>query len=251
MALQKSTLTETEIIKAVCLKRQFQSAYSAANAKDGASVSATMNDLSSKDNRNSRKDQLKLALKIWTASSKFIKSQCNKGRIVDTLLFGTFARADTIDSSAGADYYVYCPGPKALFKLGENKENILDIRQSVLDEKLIQLNVSSVAQVCGSTVEAVQAIMSAIRDEIVESIFQRKANISLNFGVGVLSLFHSGNSQFKSNSIQEVAEARDEADRVKECTEFETKSRLTEEGLKSLGGANRVQSASQISERTK
>jgi hypothetical protein len=47
--------------------------------------------------------------------------------------------------------------------------------------------------------------MSAIRDEIVESIFQRKANITLNFGVGVLSLFHSGNSQFKSNSIQEVA----------------------------------------------
>ena len=93
--------------------------------------------------------------------------------------------------------------------------------------------------------------MSAIRDEIVESIFQRKANISLNFGVGVLSLFHSGNSQFKSNSIQEVAEVRDEADRVKECTEFDRKSRLTEEGLKSLGGANRVQSAIQISERTK
>ena len=104
-----------------------------------------MNDLSSKENRNTRKDQLKLALKVWTASSKFIKSQCNKGRIVDTLLFGTFAKADSVDSSAAADYYVYCPGPKALFKLGENKENILDIPQSVLDEKLIQLNVSSVA----------------------------------------------------------------------------------------------------------
>jgi len=137
MALQKSTLSETEIIKAVCLKRQFQSAYTAATGKVGASATATMNDLSSKDNRNSRKDQLKLALKIWTASSKFIKSQCNKGRIVDTLLFGTFSRADAVDNAEGADYYVYCPGPKALFKLGENKENILDIRQSVLDEKLI------------------------------------------------------------------------------------------------------------------
>jgi hypothetical protein len=36
--------------------------------------------------------------------------------------------------------------------------------------------------------------MGAIRDEVVESIFQRKANISLNFGVGVLSLYHNGNS---------------------------------------------------------
>ena len=194
MALQKSTLTETEIIKAVCLKRQFQSAYGTATAKDGASVSAQMNELSSKDNRDARKDQLKLALKVWTASGKFIKSQCNKGRIVDTLLFGTFARADTLDSAAANNYCVYCPGPKALFKLGENSENVIDIPQSILEEKLIQLNVSSVAQVCGTSVEQVQSIMGAIRDEVVEAIFQRKANIALNFGVGVLSLYHNGNS---------------------------------------------------------
>ena len=96
-----------------------------------------MNELSSKENRSARKDQLKLALKIWTASSKFIKSQCNKGRIVDTLLFGTFAKAATIDKTALPDFYCYCPGPKALFKLVENKENFADIPQATLDEKLI------------------------------------------------------------------------------------------------------------------
>ncbi len=136
MALQKSTLSETEIIKAVCLKRQFQSAYGAASGQSNAAVTAAMNELSSKDNRDARKDQLKLALKVWTASSKFIRSQCNKARIVDTLLFGTFARANTLDAAA-ADYYVYCPGPKALFKLAENKENVSDIAQALLDEKLI------------------------------------------------------------------------------------------------------------------
>ena len=153
-----------------------------------------MNELYSKDNRDARKDQLKLAMKVWTASSKFIKSQCNKGRVVDTLLFGTFARADTLDSSAVANYVVYCPGPKALFKLSENNENVIDIPQQLLDEKLIQLNITSVAQVCGSSVESVQSIMGAIRDEVVESIFQRKANIALNFGVGVLTLYQNGNS---------------------------------------------------------
>ncbi len=57
MALQKSTLSETEIIKAVCLKRQFQTAYSSAAAGSGnGSVSAAMNELSSKDNRDARKD---------------------------------------------------------------------------------------------------------------------------------------------------------------------------------------------------
>ena len=94
--------------------------------------------------------------------------------------------------------------------------------------------------------------MTAIRDEIVESIFQRKANITLNFGVGVLSLFHAGTSQFKSISVQEEkGEQRDEADRVKECSEFDRKSKLTEEGLRSLGAQARAQSASQLSEHAK
>ncbi len=190
---------------------------------------------------------------MWTASSKFIRSQCNKARIVDTLLFGTFARADAIDQAASADYFVYCPGPKALFKLGENKQNLSDIPQATLDAKLIQLNVSSVAQVCGASTEAVQSIMSAIRDEVVESVFQRKANVSLNFGVGSLSLLRNGTSQFKSAAAsgEAATETRDEADRVKECPEFDRKSRLTEEGLRALQGPSRVQSASQASEREK
>ena len=35
-----------------------------------------------------------------------------KGKIVDTLYFGTFAKFE--------NGFVYCPGPKSLFKLTEN-----------------------------------------------------------------------------------------------------------------------------------
>jgi len=128
MALQKSTYSETDIIKAVCLKKQFQVAYSSlqTHGKDQPKADWVINDLSSKDNRDARKDQVKLALKVWFATTKFVKSQCNKQRIIDTIFYGTFAKAVTLGHS-DADYFVYCPGPKAVFKLQENIQNIPDI----------------------------------------------------------------------------------------------------------------------------
>jgi hypothetical protein len=57
-------------------------------------------------------------------------------------LFGTFARADTVSTSAG--YYVYTPSAKSVFKLLENREN-LAVFGEVSDEKMIQLNLASVA----------------------------------------------------------------------------------------------------------
>jgi hypothetical protein len=66
-----------------------------------------------------RRDQLKLAIKIWTATGKFIRSQCNKGRIIDTCAFGSFAKASSIGvKTADADsYYVYCAGPNSAFTI--------------------------------------------------------------------------------------------------------------------------------------
>ena len=116
-------------------------------------------------------------MKVWAAANKFIKAQCNKGRIVDTLFFGTFSRADSLDSAAGSDYFVYCPGPKAIFKLTENRENVCDVDQAILDEKLISMNVASVAQVCGCSADNVTQILSAVRDEVIESIYTKKANV--------------------------------------------------------------------------
>ncbi len=49
----------------------------------------------------------------------------SKGKIVDTMYFGTFAKFE--------NGIVYCPGPKALFKLVENNQNVAEISQSLLD----------------------------------------------------------------------------------------------------------------------
>ena len=85
---------------------------------------------------------------MWLAVGKFVRSQANKDKVVDTLFFGTFAKASTAQSKgkdSNSEHYVYCPGPKAVFKLVENRENVTDIDESILNERLVSLNVSSVA----------------------------------------------------------------------------------------------------------
>ena len=72
-------------------------------------------------------------MKIWTALGKLIRSQCNKGRVVDSLYFGSFC----IDAVAGlmpndsTGHYVYCPGPRSIFELIENRENVGQIDPNV------------------------------------------------------------------------------------------------------------------------
>ena len=87
-------------------------------------------------------------MKVWLAVGKFVRSQANKDKVVDTLFFGTFAKSSTAQSKgkeSNSEHYVYCPGPKAVFKLVENRENVTDIDESILNERLVSLNVSSVA----------------------------------------------------------------------------------------------------------
>ncbi len=78
------------------------------------------------DNSNVSRDQLRQIAKIWTALSKLVRSQCNKGRIIDSLYFGSFGKSSTI-SEDGSKTYTYCPGPKSLFKLIENAENVQQV----------------------------------------------------------------------------------------------------------------------------
>ena len=68
------------------------------------------------------REQMKLGIKIWTAMGKFIRSQCNKGRVIDSLNFGTFAKASTVkkDCPDAESYYIYCTGPNSPFDLIKN-----------------------------------------------------------------------------------------------------------------------------------
>ena len=64
--------------------------------------------------------------KIWTALSKLIRSQCNKGRVIDSLYFGSFGKTavmscDNANRNGVSNTYSYCPGPRAIFRLLENE----------------------------------------------------------------------------------------------------------------------------------
>ena len=70
--------------------------------------------------------------KIWTALSKLIRSQCNKGRIIDSLYFGSFGKTSAMrNDENAAKSYTYCPGPRSVFTLKENEENIKVVSQEV------------------------------------------------------------------------------------------------------------------------
>lgn len=75
--------------------------------------------------------------------------------IIDTLYFGTFAKASIVFGDSSMKNFVYCAGPKALFKIVENEDNIIDLAQQLLDEKLSQLSVSVIANLCNTTSETV------------------------------------------------------------------------------------------------
>lgn len=65
---------------------------------------------------------------MWQLLCKQMKSQMDsEARIMDSLYFGTFAKAANVWPDNKQGYYVYCPGPKAVLKLVENEENLADL----------------------------------------------------------------------------------------------------------------------------
>ncbi len=61
-----------------------------------------------------------------------------------------------------------------MFKLIENDQNVSEIAQTLLNEKLCQINFASVAEAAGSTIETVQRTLAGIRDEVIDSVFLKK-----------------------------------------------------------------------------
>ena len=107
-----SRLNETDLLKAVVRR-------------------GTIFDEVPKDD-NAQREQLRMVGKIWTALNKLIRSQCNKDRIIDSLYFGSFGKTQVVQNNPTAPRsYTYCPGPKPVFKLIENAENVATVDQSV------------------------------------------------------------------------------------------------------------------------
>ena len=86
----------------------------------------------SPDKEQLERDQMRQVAKIWTALSKLIRSQCNKGRIIDSLYFGSFGKTSCMrNDENAAKSYTYCPGPRSVFNLKENEENMKVVPQEV------------------------------------------------------------------------------------------------------------------------
>lgn len=75
-----------------------------------------------------------------------------------------------------------------MLKIIENEENVADIAQSLLDEKLLTLSITELAEASGMTSENVNAILGAIRDEVFDLVMVKKQNVALNFMFGTLNL---------------------------------------------------------------
>ena len=75
----------------------------------------------------------------------------------------------------------------------------------VIDKKLVSASFPAIAEVtnCGS--DLVQAVLQLMRDEVLDSVQQRKKEVSLNLQIGTLVLSPGGTVQFKSQSLSDVA----------------------------------------------
>jgi len=62
-----------------------------------------------------------------------------------------------------------------------------DIPQSILEEKLVQLNFSTIAAVCRCTPESVKSLLSTMKNDIVDFVHVRNLMLNLNFTIGSLN----------------------------------------------------------------
>lgn len=170
-----------------------------------------------------------MALKAWQQICKSVMSMMEAQAIVDTLYFGSFAKASSL-RDASAKGFVYCPGPRSTLKLIENDENLAEIGQSLIDEKLQAVSVAKVADATDLSNETVSNIFAGVRDEIVDLVQNRKTNVLLNFGFGSLHLKVGGTIEFKSTEGTATA-AFPDFDRIPYSSEFDAETNAKQSSI--------------------
>lgn len=87
-------------------------------------------------------------MRIWSGFTKFIRSQCNKERIIDSLFFGTFYKK--IGAADQKNPYVFVTdGSRNMFndlKLIKNEENYSEVPADILANRdFVSANLSAIA----------------------------------------------------------------------------------------------------------
>ena len=97
-----------------------------------------------------------MCMRIWSGFSKFIRSQCNKDRVIDSLYFGSFYRKDSNQDTKNPYVFVTESARNTFndIKLNVNEENFQEVPSTIKSERdFVSANLSAIAQVCNCTAE--------------------------------------------------------------------------------------------------
>lgn len=161
-------------------------------------------------------ESLKTCLRIWSGFTKFIRSQCNKGRIIDSQHLGTFYRDGANDAGvlssdpAASQRYVFALGGKSNgllgeFKMKDNAENVSEVPEELLIHRdSVSCNVMSIAQVCNCLPEHVTQFLGKFKEQLLLQCLAKRKNVVVNLLVGQLFFSGAGTVEFKSISAREM-----------------------------------------------
>lgn len=178
--------------------------------------------LDSSDSKSDQQQtQIKLCMRIWSGYTKFIRSQCNKERVIDSIYFGSFFQKDTAPSVVGgveaADKPQNFGGTYALvtdckkfstfaeFKSVKNSENYQAVPAASAHKEQVSVNLKAIAQVCNCSIDQISSFLARLRELAFHTAFAKKKQVSLNFSIGHLWIMPSQTIEFKSIGYLESA----------------------------------------------
>ena len=140
---------------------------------------------------------------IWSGYTKFIRSQCNKGRLVDSIYFGSFYKKD--------EGYV-CVHESGLTTV-LNSENLASKGDLELEQTTV--NIKAIAQVCGTSPDIVSNFLTKMKDLAVSFSKDKKRTVCLNISLGHMVLYPNQSIEFKSVDLNytPVSQSQSFADR--------------------------------------
>lgn len=154
---------------------------------------------------------IKLCQRIWSGYTKFIRSQCNKDRVIDSQFFGTFFKRDiTRDDEADGDMkkasgYCYVADLKrsssfSEFKLVSGPENFNSLPKGMVEgREHVQVNLSAIAHVCNCALDQVATFLQKVRELAFSVSLTKKRLVVLNLSVGQLWIYPNHSVEFRTS----------------------------------------------------
>ena len=143
--------------------------------------------------------------RIWSAYTKFIRSQCNKDRVIDSLYFGAFYKS-------GVDSYCLTGLGKEHvneFKIAVNQDNVLAgpaLAPEDGGKESAVVSFGAISTVAGSTPEATHSFLGRLSDLVTEWSQTHRRLVCLNMRIGVLCFRPNGVVEFKSLAADDVSQ---------------------------------------------